>query len=339
MVEPASSSACARARRSSATAAWAPSSPAPSPRLRCPEEANLRAPESVVALHASFIRAGADLIETNTFGANRRKLAARLPRGRVRADQLDRASGSRGRRARSPAATSSSRARSARSATRALRRRRARRRSSPSRRDPRGARRRPAHARDVLRPRGARRGDRGRARRLAAPARRADDLRRRRPDARRRLARDAAARLDALDLAAIGANHSAGPAAALNALAQMQRRRAGARRAAERRPRQPRRLARDLPARDAGVLREFAAQARRLGAGLIGGCCGTTPAQIAAIRAAVDEGPRAVARRSSSASASSSRASEDRHEETQLARMLREGEFVVSVQLDPPLGG
>jgi hypothetical protein len=46
------------------------------PRLRCPEEANLRAPESVVALHASFIRAGAELIETNTFGANRRKLSA-----------------------------------------------------------------------------------------------------------------------------------------------------------------------------------------------------------------------------------------------------------------------
>src|SRR5213592_4632717 len=45
------------------------------PRLRCPEEANLRSPESVVTLHASFIRAGADLIETNTFGANRRKLA------------------------------------------------------------------------------------------------------------------------------------------------------------------------------------------------------------------------------------------------------------------------
>src|SRR5947209_16663918 len=46
------------------------------PRLRCPEEANLKAPESVVSLHASFIRAGADLIETNTFGANRHKLAA-----------------------------------------------------------------------------------------------------------------------------------------------------------------------------------------------------------------------------------------------------------------------
>ena len=46
------------------------------PRLRCPEEANLRAPDAVVSLHVSFINAGAELIETNTFGANRRKLAA-----------------------------------------------------------------------------------------------------------------------------------------------------------------------------------------------------------------------------------------------------------------------
>src|SRR3954470_6100753 len=46
------------------------------PRLRCPEEANVRAPESVVSVHVAYIRAGADLIETNTFGANRPKLAA-----------------------------------------------------------------------------------------------------------------------------------------------------------------------------------------------------------------------------------------------------------------------
>src|SRR5215470_477853 len=45
------------------------------PRLRIPEEANLRAPDAVVSLHVSFINAGAELIETNTFGANRRKLA------------------------------------------------------------------------------------------------------------------------------------------------------------------------------------------------------------------------------------------------------------------------
>src|SRR5947208_11027163 len=48
------------------------------PRLRCPEEANIRAPDAVVALHVSFINAGADVIETNTFGANRRKLAAQF---------------------------------------------------------------------------------------------------------------------------------------------------------------------------------------------------------------------------------------------------------------------
>src|SRR5712691_10674800 len=44
------------------------------PRLRCPEEANVRAPEAVVSLHVGFINAGAELIETNSFGANRRKL-------------------------------------------------------------------------------------------------------------------------------------------------------------------------------------------------------------------------------------------------------------------------
>ena len=48
------------------------------PGLRCPEEANLRSPESVIAVHASYIRAGAELIETNTFGANRRKLSGKL---------------------------------------------------------------------------------------------------------------------------------------------------------------------------------------------------------------------------------------------------------------------
>src|SRR5215211_2010850 len=45
------------------------------PRLRCPEEANLRAPEAVVSLHVGFINAGAEVIEANSFGANRRKLA------------------------------------------------------------------------------------------------------------------------------------------------------------------------------------------------------------------------------------------------------------------------
>src|SRR5215831_16775637 len=55
------------------------------PRLHCPEEANIRAPEGVLSLHLGFINAGAELIETNTFGANRRKLA-----GRYLEDEIER---------------------------------------------------------------------------------------------------------------------------------------------------------------------------------------------------------------------------------------------------------
>src|SRR5205085_1343171 len=98
----------------------------------------------------------------------------------------------------------------------------------------------------------------------------------------------AAARLAELDVAAFGANHGRGPAAALAALAEMGRERplaalpniglatwSGSRVA--------------FPHATPDYFAEFAARARALGAQLIGGCCGTTPAQIAAIRAAVDE--------------------------------------------------
>jgi methionine synthase / methylenetetrahydrofolate reductase (NADH) len=46
------------------------------PDLRFPEEANLVAPEAVLAAHVSFIRAGADVVQTNTYGANVVKLGA-----------------------------------------------------------------------------------------------------------------------------------------------------------------------------------------------------------------------------------------------------------------------
>src|SRR5437762_1984553 len=103
-------------------------------------------------------------------------------------------------------------------------------------------------------------------------------------------AREAAERLAGLDVAAMGANHGAGLLTALAALEQMQ---------SDGRP-----LA-ALPniglASLAGgrviyphatpeYFAEFAAHARDLGARVIGGCCGTTPAEIAAIKAAIDEG-------------------------------------------------
>ncbi len=83
---------------------------------------------------------------------------------------------------------------------------------------------------------------------------------------------------------------------------------------------------------------EFAAHARDLGARVIGGCCGTTPTEIAAIRAAIDEGRQARSRLDGGERAIAVALGEEQRE-TELARALREGEFVVSVQLDPPLGG
>src|SRR5580704_11325008 len=43
---------------------------------RCFEELNASQPESVFRVHQAYIEAGAQIIETNTFGANRSKLAA-----------------------------------------------------------------------------------------------------------------------------------------------------------------------------------------------------------------------------------------------------------------------
>jgi homocysteine S-methyltransferase len=306
-------------------------------RLRCPEEANLRAPESVVALHASFIRAGADLIETNTFGANRRKLA-----GFYLEEDFERINSTAVRLAREAREVAGREVFIA-GAIGPL--------GEVENFDPAEAAPLVAEQAQVLEGRGV-------DLLMLETFYDLDELVAA-VDAVRSVsqlplialmtfdadgqtlggvaARDAAERLAPLELAAIGANHSAGPAAALNALAEMQAdgvvlaalpnvglaSLAGSRVI--------------FPHATPDYFAEFAAQARRLGAGLIGGCCGTTPAQIEAIRKAVDEdrspsAPLVVRERELLA------ASDDLPEETELARMLRENEFVVSVQLDPPLG-
>jgi homocysteine S-methyltransferase len=83
---------------------------------------------------------------------------------------------------------------------------------------------------------------------------------------------------------------------------------------------------------------EFAAHARQLGARVIGGCCGTTPTEIAAIHAAVEEA-RVPRSRLEFAERELVEALGEEQRETAFARALRLREFVVSVQLDPPLGG
>ena len=53
------------------------------------EEANVSRPDAVRAVHLGYLRAGAELIETNTFGANAARLGARGMAGRV--EELNRA--------------------------------------------------------------------------------------------------------------------------------------------------------------------------------------------------------------------------------------------------------
>jgi homocysteine S-methyltransferase len=150
-------------------------------------------------------------------------------------------------------------------------------------------------------------------------------------------AREAADRLAELDVAAIGANHGAGLLAALTALEEM------------RGDGKPLAALPNIglaslaggrviyPHATPDYFAEFAAHARDLGARVIGGCCGTTPAEIAAIAAALEQERKPRAPLEATERELIVALGEEQLE-TGLARALREGEFVVSVQLDPPLG-
>jgi homocysteine S-methyltransferase len=301
------------------------------PGLRCPEEANLVAPESVVDVHLGYIRAGADLIETNTFGANRPKLAQRFLE-----HELERVNAAGVKLARDAREVSGRDVFIAGSV------------------GPLGERGAPSLYGEqalVLEGRGA-------DLFMVETFYELDDLEAaiaaiRSVSAlpivalmtfdgdRNTLAgvsaREAAARLRDLDVAAFGANHGSGPAAALGALADM----ADAGKPLAALPNvglasmSGQRIV--FPHATPAYFGQFAAHARALGAAIIGGCCGTTPAQIAVIRAAIDEdvAPSGSLRLQERPAVEPVAPSE---EPTLLQRLLEEGEFVVSVQVDPPLG-
>jgi len=295
------------------------------PRLRCPEEANLRAPESVLDVHLGYIRAGADLIETNTFGANRSKLSEHFLDDEF--EQINSAGVRLAREAREIAGRDVFIAGA----------------MGP---DPgRGY----AEQAQVLEGRGADLFmvetffDLDDLEGAVAEIRAVSAL----PivalmsfDAEGETiagvsARVAGERLRALDVAAFGANHGAGPAAALRALSDMGSGVLAVLPNVGLASMSGQRIV--FPHATPAYFGQFAAQARALGAAIIGGCCGTTPAQIAAIRAAVDEnlapaGSLLLREREDVLPA------ESQDEPTQLERLFAAGEFVVSVQLDPPLG-
>src|SRR6059058_5862398 len=306
--------------------------------LRCPEEANLRAAESVLEVHLGYIRAGAELIETNSFGANRAKLARQFL-----GDELE--------------SINAAAVRVAREAREVAGRDVFIAGSIGPLGDVELARSDPAElfaeqAR-VLEGRGVDLFmvetfyDLDELETAIAAVRSVSAL----PlvalmtfDAQGETlagvkAEDAAARLRLLDLAAFGANHGAGPAAALAALARMSGE-DGAVLAALPNVGLASMTGQRIvfPHATPAYFAEFAAQARALGARVIGGCCGTTPLEIEAIARAVEEErrpavPFAAAERELIA------ASHERPRETELARMLREGDWVTSVELDPPKGG
>ena len=307
------------------------------PRVRIPEEANLRAPETVVKLHVGFIQAGADVIETNTFGANRRKLAGRYLEDELL--EINSAAVKLAREAREIAGRDVFIAGSI---------------------GPLGEGGVPKHERvEIFAEQAAVLEGRGvdffsvetffELEELEAAieaVRSVSSL----PilamltfDAGAETlsgvtARQAVDRLSELGVAAAGANHGAGIQAALAALGEMSGNglplaampNIGLASMAGNRI--------IYPHASPEYFAEFAAHARSLGARVIGGCCGTTPTEIAAIASAVKE-----EREPSAPLVFTERevvvAVPEHREETELARAFRERGWVLSVQIDPPLGG
>ena len=303
-------------------------------RLRCPEEANLRAPESVLSLHLGFIRAGADLIETNTFGANRRKLAEHYLEDDVAA--INEAAVKLARDAREVSGSDVFIAGSIGPLGGPVKDRDAVFAEQAQLLEGRGVDLFMIETfyelDELLAAIGAVRGVSA----LPIVALLTFD-----EDSQTLggvSAEEAAASLASHDVVAIGANHGVGLQAALRAIERM----AGSGKPLAALPNVGlASLAGErviFPHATPEYFAEFAAHARELGARIIGGCCGTTPVEIAAIRNAVDEdrSPRTqlvVREREIVISAS------EPERETLLQRKLREGEFVVSVEIDPPRGG
>jgi homocysteine S-methyltransferase len=83
---------------------------------------------------------------------------------------------------------------------------------------------------------------------------------------------------------------------------------------------------------------EYALAFQDAGACIVGGCCGTTPDHIHAMRAALDAPARHRPAPVTIAEPAQIAASEAPEEPTELARKLAAGQFVVTVEIPPPRG-
>lgn len=82
---------------------------------------------------------------------------------------------------------------------------------------------------------------------------------------------------------------------------------------------------------------EYALSFREAGASIVGGCCGTTPQHIAAMRKALDSSTHSSTFMQTSEVSETSEVS-DAEPPTQFAQKLTAGRFAISVEMDPPRG-
>ena len=82
---------------------------------------------------------------------------------------------------------------------------------------------------------------------------------------------------------------------------------------------------------------EYAVSFRQAGASIVGGCCGTTPQHIAAMRRALDAAPAAEVPQLT-LPAEEEPVELAKEQPTQLAQKLAAGRFAISVEMDPPRG-
>ncbi|HQV93547.1 MAG TPA: bifunctional homocysteine S-methyltransferase/methylenetetrahydrofolate reductase [Anaerolineales bacterium] len=88
---------------------------------------------------------------------------------------------------------------------------------------------------------------------------------------------------------------------------------------------------------DADYFGDYALSFREAGAAVVGGCCGTTPQHVAAMKKALDSSARSSVLIQTSDVFETSEVSET-EPPTQFAQKLGRGEFSIAVEMDPPRG-
>jgi methionine synthase I (cobalamin-dependent)/5,10-methylenetetrahydrofolate reductase len=313
---------------------------------RCFDELNLAQPETVTEIHRAYVAAGARLIITNSFGANRYKLGQHGMASQVR--ELNSAAVAVARRATAGAAQ-------------------------------------PVLVAGDVGPLGVRLAPFGRVKpeqayaaffeqiealvesgadlvlietmgdlfEVAEAVRAAKDIGRVPVAASMTFTRDdrtllgdnplkVAAQLARLGADIVGVNCSGGPAQVLRILQTMRRVAPEATLLAKPNAGWPERVGgRIMYPATASYFGEYAAAFVEAGASIVGGCCGTTPGHIAAMRAALDAPPKPGPDSAAAFAVESDRLESglpQPDQPTRLSQKLAAGQFVVGVEMDPPRG-